>query len=434
MPLFRHAGDEGEDLTNTVLDDEASTAFANVSPQDAPFSGSYRPNGALTDFDGENPNGTWTLEISDDLAGTVGVLNRWVLGLTTGDILTTTAADGTYVLEHLPPGPLIVRQDLWHHRTRTEPSVVAERTVESFESDPARYIQAEVGAASTLSTQGAYDGQRGLAPGAWIYGGPETPLVQQGDTISARVKFASATSGSTMIGFGASGEGTLALGMFPGLGGTGEMWLLQVLNGYDNANTKYHKLATVTQGFAADLWYRVEIDWGHDGTIVARLFTADGSPINEIDIAGHGFWPAEQGTLAFRALPPSGMANYVDQITIRRGGERKIVVPAGDLWNLNFGSAADSTVSGVKFQDSNGDGLFNDGRTLPGFRIYDDANQNGLYDGIQTDTFGNTQVHSIHDKGVTVVEVTASGLEGVIRDVNVTIDIDHSSVGDLRDF
>ncbi len=434
VSLMRHAGGDGQHLTDTVLDDEASTAITDASSQDAPFTASYRPAGALTDFDGEDANGTWTLEISDDATGTTGVLNHWTLGLTTGDIVTTTGADGGYKLENLPPRPLILRQDLWHHRSRTEPSVVAETTLEDFETDLTAYIQAEVGAASTLQAQGAYHGQKGLAPGAWIYGGPDAHVVHRGDTISAHVKFGSSSSGSTILGFGASEQGTLALGMFPGLGGTGEIWLLQVLNGYDNANTKYHKLAAIPQGFAADLWYRVEIDWGTDGTIVGRLFTADGGQINEIDIAGYGLWPADQGTLAFRALPSSGTTNYVDHITIRRGGERKMLVPAGDSHNVNFGSVADSIVTGVKFQDSNGDGVFNDGRTLPGFRIYDDANQNGSYDAVQTATFGNTLVHKINDKGVTVAEVTTSGLEGLIRDVSVTINIDHGSVGDLRAF
>ncbi len=42
------------------------------------------PEEALAVFSGENPNGTWTLTISDDLAGDGGTLQSWSLDLTTG--------------------------------------------------------------------------------------------------------------------------------------------------------------------------------------------------------------------------------------------------------------------------------------------------------------------------------------------------------------
>lgn len=42
------------------------------------------PEEALAAFNGEDPNGTWTLTISDDLAGDGGTLNNWRLDLTTG--------------------------------------------------------------------------------------------------------------------------------------------------------------------------------------------------------------------------------------------------------------------------------------------------------------------------------------------------------------
>jgi subtilisin-like proprotein convertase family protein len=43
------------------------------------------PEEAMAAFIGENPNGQWTLRISDDLAGDAGTLNRWNLSLKTGD-------------------------------------------------------------------------------------------------------------------------------------------------------------------------------------------------------------------------------------------------------------------------------------------------------------------------------------------------------------
>ena len=42
------------------------------------------PEQPLSAFLGENPNGTWTLSIADDLAGDTGTLNNWTLNITTG--------------------------------------------------------------------------------------------------------------------------------------------------------------------------------------------------------------------------------------------------------------------------------------------------------------------------------------------------------------
>ncbi|MAE66017.1 MAG: hypothetical protein CMJ18_17230 [Phycisphaeraceae bacterium] len=48
---------------DTLLDDGAAVAITAGS---APFIGSYRPEGSLADFNGENPNGVWTLFVEDD--------------------------------------------------------------------------------------------------------------------------------------------------------------------------------------------------------------------------------------------------------------------------------------------------------------------------------------------------------------------------------
>lgn len=41
------------------------------------------PEGSLAAFVGENPNGTWTISITDDLTGDTGSLDSWSLGITT---------------------------------------------------------------------------------------------------------------------------------------------------------------------------------------------------------------------------------------------------------------------------------------------------------------------------------------------------------------
>jgi uncharacterized repeat protein (TIGR01451 family) len=69
------------------------------------------PEEALGAFVGEDPNGTWTLTISDDLAGDGGNLNDWSLAVTTFPSAPTvatvpTATNATPVA--IPTGPAVV--------------------------------------------------------------------------------------------------------------------------------------------------------------------------------------------------------------------------------------------------------------------------------------------------------------------------------------
>lgn len=65
--------------SRTVFDDAAAVS---VVGQAAPFVGTFRPEGALSTFNGKSgaaANGTWRLRIVDDLGGDVGVLQCWSL-------------------------------------------------------------------------------------------------------------------------------------------------------------------------------------------------------------------------------------------------------------------------------------------------------------------------------------------------------------------
>lgn len=84
VELFTDVGGSGDNFTDTVLDDEAETAITDGT---APFTGSFRPEGSLADFDGLNITGTWTLEITDDFPFDAdnGVLHAWSLCIETTD-------------------------------------------------------------------------------------------------------------------------------------------------------------------------------------------------------------------------------------------------------------------------------------------------------------------------------------------------------------
>jgi parallel beta-helix repeat protein len=69
-----------QSLIGTYLDDEAATAITAAS---APFTGSFQPEGRLSDFDGEGAVGAWTLEITDRAGGDEGPLDRGVVMIKT---------------------------------------------------------------------------------------------------------------------------------------------------------------------------------------------------------------------------------------------------------------------------------------------------------------------------------------------------------------
>ncbi len=77
-------GGSNDDVFNgTIFDDSASVittdaTYANGVPQAA-----LVPEGAMGAFIGEDPNGTWTIEIEDTALADTGTLNSWSLDVTT---------------------------------------------------------------------------------------------------------------------------------------------------------------------------------------------------------------------------------------------------------------------------------------------------------------------------------------------------------------
>jgi subtilisin-like proprotein convertase family protein len=105
--LFTNVGGSGANFGNTTFDDTAATT---ITTGVAPFSGSYRPQQALSTLDGGAPNGTWTLRINDVIAQNSGVLNSWSIRLTTGEDSRVTDSAGNYQFANLLPGTYTVRE------------------------------------------------------------------------------------------------------------------------------------------------------------------------------------------------------------------------------------------------------------------------------------------------------------------------------------
>ena len=66
LPMIRFADGLGNHFCQTVLDDESPGGpIQGVETDDNPFTGSYLPARPLSSFDGEDPNGTWTIRVTD---------------------------------------------------------------------------------------------------------------------------------------------------------------------------------------------------------------------------------------------------------------------------------------------------------------------------------------------------------------------------------
>lgn len=106
--LFNTVGGTSDNIDRVLLDDESANTFAATAP---PYSNeTLRPEGNLGQFDNEDPNGEWRLEVTDAGGATVGTLDAWELILSTAEPSDLTAPDGVYAIGRLRPGPHIVRE------------------------------------------------------------------------------------------------------------------------------------------------------------------------------------------------------------------------------------------------------------------------------------------------------------------------------------
>ena len=77
--LINRRGGSGNNFAGTTLDDEAALSIASGA---APFAGTYRPEVALSRFDGKSTQGTWRLRVYDAAYQDIGTLNSWSLVVT----------------------------------------------------------------------------------------------------------------------------------------------------------------------------------------------------------------------------------------------------------------------------------------------------------------------------------------------------------------
>ena len=95
VELFANIIGNGVNFTNTVLDDQAATALSAAAAGDAPYTGTYQPDNALSAFNGEISSGDWTLSVYDFWDLDDGTLDSWSIEVC-GAPLPDTDNDGVF--------------------------------------------------------------------------------------------------------------------------------------------------------------------------------------------------------------------------------------------------------------------------------------------------------------------------------------------------
>jgi hypothetical protein len=182
--------------------------------------------------------------------------------------------------------------------------------LEGFESGLGNYYYSgSYNPRASTSTSAAHDGTYGLLdPGDqdWYLRVDSAGQINPGDTASVWVRFAGTANGRAYFGFGTTMNGTLSAVLAPN---TGQL-IIQNNPGFGT----YTDLASVSQTYKANHWYRLEVAWGTSGTAVVRLYDSNGQTLlNSVTAATGDVTP---GDFAFRA---TGSTKDFDTVTVTRG-------------------------------------------------------------------------------------------------------------------
>lgn len=188
------------------------------------------------------------------------------------------------------------------------PATTGSSVIEAFESGLGAYhaVGANSGSAS-VSTSAAHDGTSGLLDANgndWIYRNDAAAQVKRGDTISTWVQFSGSADGRAYFGFGASSAGTLSL---VAAANTKQL-ILQ-----SNTSYTYVDVATASQTWLPNHWYRLDVDWGASGKIVGRLFDSNGTTLLQT-VSGSS--TVTSGGIAFRGF---GSNKLWDTVSVSTG-------------------------------------------------------------------------------------------------------------------
>ena len=493
VALVTARGGSGDNFTNTIFDDQAATA---ISAGAAPFTGRFRPEVALSTFNGINPNGTWTLVLTDTVSLDAGVLQNWSLRLSAfdpaggGEPTAVTDANGIYVFESLPAGSQTVRVDPLSGWITPSPIVVNRPTDDTMITNAnfpltradAVYSRVYTDANGNGVTDGGESGLAGRTLFLDVNGnglldpvtglstvssgtlnlsipdnnvaGRSSNLVVSGQVggivdLDVTLNVAHTAVGNLVVTL-TSPHGT-TIPLVNRRGGTGDNFTGLVLD--DQAATAVSAGAapftgrfrpetslSTFNGFSPNGTWTLNIsdlsaldtgtlqNWSLNFTTGERSQTSDSSGRVRIENVG-------AGTQVVRQVVPRGV-----QLTSPPGGSSNhTLTPGGVVHAPHFGNQdiPGSTISGSLYEDWDGnlqrqsyDPLVTTPQT-----VYLDTNNNGVFDGPAASTLNSGPLNvTIPDNNPTGISraLVAAGIAGTISDIDVTLNVTHTNVGDLR--
>ena len=89
------ANNGGNNFCQTVLDDSGATSIQSITSGGNPYVGTFAPSSALSPFNGQSPNGIWTLNVADLAAQDTGTIRSWSLRIGGNACNATPPAPGT---------------------------------------------------------------------------------------------------------------------------------------------------------------------------------------------------------------------------------------------------------------------------------------------------------------------------------------------------
>ncbi|MFL5329709.1 MAG: reprolysin-like metallopeptidase [Gemmataceae bacterium] len=180
--------------------------------------------------------------------------------------------------------------------------------------------------------------------------------------------------------------------------------------------------------------------WGRN-TPQTATWNVAGTTANGINVSTVNILLSTDGGLTFPTVLASGTANDGSELLTMPNvltSEARIKIESVgnvffDISNVNF-SLVGTTIAGRAYLDRNNNAVDNNEPGIPGVTVYDDVNNNGVYDTI-TNTVNSLNVPlAIPDNNTVNSALVVSGLTNPIADINVKLNISHPYDADLLVF
>jgi subtilisin-like proprotein convertase family protein len=482
VPLFSRIGGDGDNFTSTVLSATAGTPIASGS---APYTGTFRPLGDLTQMNGLSPNGIWTLEVVDAASGDVGTIDGWSLTFALAEPSTLSFASGDYAIAFptlgASDGNHILREQLQSGWTQ---------------SAPGSYLLV-----STTVGSGAYGRNFGNYKQNHVTGNFWNDANRNAVKDADEANLAGWVAFADLDNDGVADSGTIsAAGDAPvAIPDLGEAISTAYVSGASGAVTDVDVKLNITHTFDGDLEVYLTSPSGQRVELIHRIgasgdnftgttlndeaatridaaaapYTGSFKPMNPLSAMDHtnpnGAWTLEvfdrasgdTGTLdswsvsVSYAEPQStsdangnysiaalGNGTFPIRETVKSGWLQTYptsffhsvtVANGGTVSGKNFGDYQLNAFAGNVFNDLNANGAKDAGEAgLANWRVFVDTNANGTYDSGSTTRASSDVPKAIPDLGTATSSVTVSGIPGVIKDLNVNLSIIHTYDSDLR--